>query len=112
MEPEGSHMPGTGPYPEPDESSPNPFSLRPILVLFSHLRRDRPKWFFSSAFRTKSLLVFASSYECDKCDDNLRYPEDQIKADQRENLRSYIKNYSSRQLRKKHTRLPSIFYRL
>jgi hypothetical protein len=44
MKPEGSlpcsQEPTTGPYPEPDESNPHPYtvSLRPVLILSSGLR--------------------------------------------------------------------------
>jgi hypothetical protein len=61
MEPKASllctQQPATGPYPEPDESSP-PFptvSLRFILILSSHLRLGLPSCLFTSGLLTKIL---------------------------------------------------------
>jgi hypothetical protein len=45
--------PATGPYSEPDQSSPHPLTLRSILILSYHLSLDRPNDFFPSCFRTK-----------------------------------------------------------
>jgi hypothetical protein len=64
MEPEGSlsrsQEPSTGPYPEPDRSSPyHPIlSLRSILILFTHLRLGLPSGLFPSGFLTNILYAF------------------------------------------------------
>jgi hypothetical protein len=64
MEPEGSlpcsQGPFTGPYPEPDQSSPyhTILSLRSILILLSHLRLDLPNGLFPYGFPTKILYAF------------------------------------------------------
>jgi hypothetical protein len=64
MEPNGSlpHLqePSTGPYPEPDQSSPyHPIlSLRFILILSTHLRLGRPSGLFPSGFPTNNLYAF------------------------------------------------------
>jgi hypothetical protein len=65
MEPEGS-LPSsrehsTGPYPEPDQSSPyhpNPISLRSILTLYTHLRLGLARGLFPSSFHIKILHAF------------------------------------------------------
>jgi hypothetical protein len=58
MQPEGSLLclkqPATDPYPEPDESSPDPHSIsqRSILILSTHVRLGLP---------TKTLYAFIIS---------------------------------------------------
>jgi hypothetical protein len=68
MGPEGSlpssQEPSTGPYPEPDQSSPHhPILslLRSILILPTHLRLGLPSGLFPSGFPTNILyaLLFA-----------------------------------------------------
>jgi len=51
----------TGPYPEPEESSPHPppFSLRFILILFTPLRLGLPRGLFPSGFLTKNCKHFS-----------------------------------------------------
>jgi hypothetical protein len=63
MEPEGSspcsQEPYTGPYPEPDGSSPyHPISLRSILILSTHLRLGLHIGLFPSGFPTSILYAF------------------------------------------------------
>jgi hypothetical protein len=63
MEPEGSspcsQEPSTGPYPQPDESSPYyPIYLRSISILSSHLRLGLSADFYSSGFTTEILYSF------------------------------------------------------
>jgi hypothetical protein len=58
MEPEGSLLPcsqepSTGPYPEPDRSSP-----RSILIVSIHLRLGLPSGLFPSGFPTNILFAF------------------------------------------------------
>jgi hypothetical protein len=59
MEPESllpySQDPTTGPYPEPDVSSPHAYTLflYTILILFSHLRLGFPSDPFPSRLRSK-----------------------------------------------------------
>jgi hypothetical protein len=69
MGPEGSltcsEEPSTGPYPEPDHSSPHYTILsllRSIVILSIHLRLGLPTGLFISAFSTKTLyaLLFCS----------------------------------------------------
>jgi hypothetical protein len=61
MEPEGSlpcsQKPATVPYPELAESSSphRPVSLRPILMLSSHLRLDLPSGLLPSRLPTETL---------------------------------------------------------
>jgi hypothetical protein len=62
MEPEGSlpcsQQPATCPYPEPNEStSPNPISVRSILMLSSHLRLGLPSGLLPSMWRTYILKL-------------------------------------------------------
>jgi hypothetical protein len=56
MEPEGSlpcsKKPSTGPYPEPNQSSPHHPILRSILILSTHLRVGLPSGLFPSGFST------------------------------------------------------------
>jgi hypothetical protein len=67
MEPEGSlpcsQEPSTGPYPEPDQSSPyHPIlSLRSILILSTYLCLGHPSGLFRSSFPTNMLyeLLFS-----------------------------------------------------
>jgi hypothetical protein len=67
MEPEGSlpylQEPSSGPYPEPDQSSPyHPVhSLRSILILSTHLRLGIPSDLFTCGFLTKTLCEFLFS---------------------------------------------------
>jgi hypothetical protein len=63
MEPEGSlpcsQEPSTGPYPEPDRSSPyHPILslLRSILILSTHLRLGLPSGLFPPGFPTKIMM--------------------------------------------------------
>jgi hypothetical protein len=60
MEPEGSlprsQEPSTDPYREPDRS--NPYHLRSILILSTHLRLGLPSGLFPSGFPTNILYVF------------------------------------------------------
>jgi len=62
MQPQGSlscsQGPATGPYPEPDETSPHfhPISLRSILLLSSNLRLGLPNCLLPSRLPTKILL--------------------------------------------------------
>jgi hypothetical protein len=63
MEPEGSlpcsQEPSTGPYPEPDRSSPyHPISVRSIVILSTHLRLGLPIGIFPSGFPTTILYAF------------------------------------------------------
>jgi hypothetical protein len=52
----------TGPYPEPVECThPQPVSLIPILIPFSHLCLGLPSGLFPSGFPTKSSNTFLSS---------------------------------------------------
>jgi hypothetical protein len=62
MEPKGllqvSQEPATGPYPEPDQSIlHHPISLRPILILSTHLRLGLPSGLFPPGFPTKILYA-------------------------------------------------------
>jgi hypothetical protein len=68
METEGSLVclrePSTGPYPQPDQSSPHyphPISLRSILILSSDLRQGLLSDVFISGFPTQILYVFVFS---------------------------------------------------
>jgi hypothetical protein len=65
MEPEGSSQcsqePSTGPYPEPDQSSPYYLILRSILILSIHLRLDLPSGLFPSGIPTNILYAFLFS---------------------------------------------------
>jgi hypothetical protein len=57
----------TGPFPEPDESSPShphPIYLRSILVLFYYLCFSPFLSFFPSDFPTRTLYAFVSSRVC------------------------------------------------
>jgi hypothetical protein len=63
MEPEGSspytqeHT--TGPYPEPEESSPDrPIPVKSILISFSHLCLGLPSGLFFRGFHAKIFLAF------------------------------------------------------
>jgi hypothetical protein len=58
-----SQEPATGPYPEPDESSPHPptVSYRCILILPLHLRQAIPSGLLRSSFPTKILCAFLIS---------------------------------------------------
>jgi len=52
---------------QPDESTSHPnslFSLRLILILFTHLRLGLRRGFFPSGFPTKILYVFLISHIC------------------------------------------------
>jgi hypothetical protein len=70
MEPEGSlqcsqkHI--TGLCPEPDESTPyhHPISIRPILILSTHLHVGLPSRLFPSDFHTKQLYTLNFSLMC------------------------------------------------
>jgi hypothetical protein len=67
MEPKGSlscsQEPATGPYPEPDESNPDPktMSLRHILTLSCHLHLGLPSSLFPSGFPTKLFSFMVAS---------------------------------------------------
>jgi hypothetical protein len=80
-EPEGSsphsREPATGPYPEPDESTPppQPISLRSILVPSSYLRLGLPSGLFSSGVPTKTLYTFLSSHIRVTCPTHLILPD-------------------------------------
>jgi hypothetical protein len=60
-EPEGSspcsQEPSTGPYPEPDQSSPH-YPILSLLILFTHLRLGLPSGLFLSGFPTNILYAF------------------------------------------------------
>jgi hypothetical protein len=63
MEPEGSlrysQEPSTGPYPEPDRSSPYHSILSKIhFILHTHLRLGLPSGLFPSGFLTNVLYEF------------------------------------------------------
>jgi hypothetical protein len=65
-EPEGSspcsQEPSTGPYPEPDRSSPSyPISLRSIIISSTHLRLGLPSGLFPFGFLTNILHAFLVS---------------------------------------------------
>jgi hypothetical protein len=67
MELEGSlpcsQEPATGPYPDPDETSPHLvtlISVRSILVLSSHLRISIPNGLFPTVFPKRMLYAFIS----------------------------------------------------
>jgi hypothetical protein len=70
MEPEDSVLwseePATGPYPEPDKSSPLPrtISLRSMLILFSHLHVGLFNCLVASGFPIRTLykLIFSPVY--------------------------------------------------
>jgi hypothetical protein len=71
MEPEGllprSQEPSTGPYPEPDESSPyhpHPVFLRSILILFSHLHLGLPSALFPYGFPLKPYMYSLLPHAC------------------------------------------------
>jgi hypothetical protein len=55
-----SQEPSTGPYPEPDQSSPNHpiLSLRSILILSTHQRLGLPSGLIPSSFPTNILYAF------------------------------------------------------
>jgi hypothetical protein len=63
MEPKGSlrcsQEPSTGPYPEPDRSSP--YHLRSLLILSTHLRLGLPSGLFPSGVPTNILYAFLFS---------------------------------------------------
>jgi len=65
MEPEVSlpysQQPTAGPYPEPDESSPHPPTLRSILILLSHLGLGLSRGLYPSGFVTKIAYAFHTS---------------------------------------------------
>lgn len=62
MEPEGplpySQQPGIDPYPEPDESVPQPISLRPILSLSFHVISCLPSFFLHTVFHPEHVKHF------------------------------------------------------
>jgi hypothetical protein len=65
-------VPSTGPYPEPDQSSPyHPILslLRSILTLFTHLRLGLPSGLFPSGFPTMyvGLIVKVRLLEKELC---------------------------------------------
>jgi hypothetical protein len=64
MEPEGSlpclQEPFTGPYPEPDQSSPY-HPIQSILMLCTHLRLGLRNGLFPSGFPTNILYAFLFS---------------------------------------------------
>jgi hypothetical protein len=74
MEPESSlqcsQEPSTGPYPEPDQSSPylsHPVSLRSVLTLSTDLRLGLPSGLFPYGFPTNILYAFLFSPIRAKC---------------------------------------------
>jgi hypothetical protein len=71
MEPEGSlpcsQEPSTGPYPEPDQSSPyHPILslVRSILMLSTYLHLGLPSGFFPLAFPPISCMYSSSPHSC------------------------------------------------
>jgi len=62
MGPEGSLQcsqdPATGPYPEPGESSPQPYFLKIYCNIILPSTPRSTKWFFPSGFPTNILHVF------------------------------------------------------
>jgi hypothetical protein len=68
MQPEGSlpcsQQPSTGPYPEPDQSSPyrpKPISLISLKILLPHLRLDFLSGLFPSCLPIQILYAFILS---------------------------------------------------
>jgi hypothetical protein len=69
MDPEGSlpssQEPSTGPYPQPDQSSPyHPISVGSMLILYTHLHLCLPSGLFPSGFPTNILYAFMYGDSC------------------------------------------------
>jgi hypothetical protein len=59
MKPEGSYKPTTWPYPDPDQSSPQRYTLRFISILSSYSNPDLTNGLFVSGFPNTILYEFS-----------------------------------------------------